>query len=347
MNARLFESERQQRNLANALREISLLLSGSLNPDVILRILLEQVRKVVPYDSANVMLIEDDNVRMVARIGYEKFNIDQLLDSFSLPLSQTNNLQVMATSGTPNFISDVRADLNWNRTPASEHIASWVGAPLIAKGQVLGFLGLDKVDAGYYRQEHAARLEMLAGHASLALLNAQAYQSLEQDSITDFVTGAFNHRYFFHQLQHELEQARVQGYPVTLLMIDIDHFKPLNDVYGHPVGDQVLHQLATRLKAELRTTDHLARYGGEEFTVILPGTPLQAALDVAERLRSSVEFKPFGVEGRALGISVSIGCAAFPTHAQSPRELVNTADQAMYTAKAAGRNCVRAAEIPL
>ena len=158
--------------------------------------------------------------------------------------------------------------------------------------QLLGFLSMDKSERGYYSAEHANRLESLAGHAALALLNALTFGEVEQASITDFVTGIYNRRYFHEQLQLEIDRARRIGYPVSLLIFDIDHFKQVNDTYGHPIGDRVLQMVARRIKDELRAVDILARYGGEEFAVILPGTPASSLAGVGERLRQVIAMRP-------------------------------------------------------
>jgi diguanylate cyclase (GGDEF)-like protein len=261
----------------------------------------------------------------------------------------------MATTLRPHWVTDIPKDPNWVFTDVSRHFGSWVGAPLIAHGRLFGFLSLEKTQTGYYTAKHAARLEILAGHVAIALMNALTYGEMERASVTDFLTGAYNHRYFQQQLRRELDLADRIGYPVSLLMLDLDHFKTVNDTYGHLCGDRVLQVMASRLKLELRSTDHLARYGGEEYAVILPGTHLQAAREVGDRLRRAVTDHPFYIEGAldedgrthsyTIPLTVSIGAAAFPEHAQAPRELIAAADQALYRAKAAGRNCILMASL--
>ncbi len=231
----------------------------------------------------------------------------------------------------------------WVKTECSKHVRSWVGAPLIAREHLLGFLSLDKVEPGYYNQVHARRLEVLARHAALALLNALNFGEVEQASITDYLTGAYNHRYFQQQLRVEWERASRASHPLSLLIIDIDHFKGVNDAYGHLTGDQVLKGITARMKGELRTSDQLARYGGEEFAVILPNTSTQGAENAGERLKRSISAFPFWVENIIIDITVSIGIATFPGQAATPQELIAIADEAMYLAKAHGRNCIYAA----
>jgi len=339
-NARLYQSEREQRTLAEALREISLMLSSSLDLETILEMILEQIERVVPFDSGNVMLLEEDHIRVAAHRGYERFYPVGLIEQLRLTVDTTPNLNHMSRTRKPHFIPDVENDPGWVDVAASKHIASWLGAPLVTQNRLFGFISLDKSEPGFYTEEHATRLETLSGHVALALQNALNFEEMERASITDFVTGAYNHRYFHQRLHRELERARRLEHSVSLLMIDLDHFKVVNDTYGHQHGDQVLRLIATRLKNELRSVDTLARYGGEEFAVILPGTPVHHIKDVGGRLREIIAAKPFPVEGNQITLTVSIGGATFPDHTQGERQLVDYADQALYQAKQQGRNCV-------
>lgn len=340
VNARIYQSEREQRTLAQALREISLALSRSLDTTSILETLLDQIKRVVPYDSACVMLLRGGNVRIAGHRGYERFHVDHLIDQFNLSISETPNLNYMANTRSPHFICDVTNDPGWVEVDTSSHIGSWLGAPLVAQNRLLGFLSLDKVDRGFYSHGHAERLESLAGHAALALSNALNFGEVEQASITDYVTGTFNHRYFQQMLRREISHAQRYSHPVSILMVDLDEFKLVNDTHGHPFGDKLLYVLAERMKAQLRGIDFLARYGGEEFALILPGTSLRSLRAVGERLRKTVAAQPFRINGKEVHLTISAGGATFPDSAHEAHQLVECADQAMYRAKQNGRNCV-------
>jgi len=344
VNARLYESERQQRILAETLRDIGLVLSGSLRAGTILDTLLEQIGRVVPFDSANVMLLQGDRVRVASHRGYERFGLAEWISRLDLPIEQLTGIEHMAKTRHPYVIPDVQADPSWQSIGPTWHVGSWVGAPLVTGDQLLGFLSMDKSERGYYSAEHANRLESLAGHAALALLNALTFGEVEQASITDFVTGIYNRRYFHEQLQLEIDRARRIGYPVSLLIFDIDHFKLVNDNYGHPIGDRVLQMVARRIKDELRAVDILARYGGEEFAVILPGTPGSSLAGVGERLRQVIAMRPFPVDEKSISITVSAGGATFPDDANDVHSLVDEADRWLYDAKETGRNRTRVPE---
>lgn len=353
-NARLYESEREQRLLAQTLREFSLALSSTLKAEEVLEAVLHGIKSLVPYDSARVLLKEGDQVQPVIQWGYERYPAEDLVESQVLSIEEMPNLRRMSATLRSCLVPDVQADPGWVITGLSRHFGSWVGAPLVAHGRLLGFLSLEKEDRCFYTPKHAGLLESLAGHVGLALLNALTYGEMERASITDFLTGAYNHRYFQQQIRRELELAQRIGYPVSLLMLDLDFFKDVNDRFGHLCGDRVLQLLADRLRIELRNSDHLARYGGEEFAIILPGTPARAACEVGERLRRAVAAIPFQVDepldaaGMALSatipLSVSIGAATFPDHSQGPRDLIAAADRALYRAKELGRNLVHGVE---
>jgi diguanylate cyclase (GGDEF)-like protein len=165
-------------------------------------------------------------------------------------------------------------------------------------------------------------------------------RELERLSISDGLTGLFNHRHMQEVVHEEFERAKRTGEPLSVVMFDIDHFKAINDTYGHQAGDRVLQELAEILRRTAREIDKLGRYGGEEFIAVLPETSIDAAATFAERVRERVARHPFAV-GRAepLHLTISAGAATYP-HAgvYNPRTLVQKADQAMYAAKAAGRN---------
>jgi len=157
----------------------------------------------------------------------------------------------------------------------------------------------------------------------------------------DDLTGLYNSREFLRLLQVEIERFQRYKSPLSLLMIDVDHFKNINDRYGHQSGDNVLREIATLMQRGARSIDYVARYGGEEFTILLPDIPFSEAMNVAERLRNTIANHATTLKkGQTVNVTVSIGVASFPEDATSSEELVAAADRAMYAAKVAGRNKV-------
>lgn len=186
-------------------------------------------------------------------------------------------------------------------------------------------------DNDYFRLQ---MLEALAVHSTL-----KEKRTLEELSVTDPITGLKNHRYFQARLKIEVERADRHKRPLTLAMIDIDHFKKVNDRYGHPIGDEVLKAVAQRLNEKVRSLDTVARYGGEEFAIIMPDTPIDAGYLVAERIRRACEETPVECASRkSIAITFSIGVAAFGARTSTADELIRIADQALYQAKSQGRN---------
>jgi diguanylate cyclase (GGDEF)-like protein len=164
------------------------------------------------------------------------------------------------------------------------------------------------------------------------------------EKIQDPLTALYNRRYMESMLSHELQRANHAGYPVSLIMLDIDHFKQLNDTYGHLAGDAVLRRLADLMKSQIRRADIACRYGGEEFVIILPETKLEVAAERAETLRKDYAELIVEHHGQHMRSKLSAGVAAYPLTAEAPQELIRVADTALYAAKARGRNCVVVAD---
>jgi two-component system cell cycle response regulator len=160
-------------------------------------------------------------------------------------------------------------------------------------------------------------------------------------AITDVLTGLRTRRYFGAQLPQEIVKARRAGTSLAVLIVDVDHFKSINDRYGHPAGDRVLIEVARRLRESVRQADFLARYGGEEFALVVPGASPQELSSIGERLRTQVACSPIVVSPEvSVGVTVSVGTAGYPRHGSTPAELITTADRALYAAKSQGRDRV-------
>jgi diguanylate cyclase (GGDEF)-like protein len=212
--------------------------------------------------------------------------------------------------------------------------------PLRSMGSVVGVLALyDRVDGRPFDEGDDDSLRTLSGQASIAIDNVQLHQEAQRLSTTDALTGLWNFRYLSSSLGREIERSTRFQRPLAVLMLDIDHFKQVNDLHGHARGDAVLRELAQRVQEQIREVDTFARYGGEEFVVVLPETTVEGATQLAERICVAVRREPFKAEGEAaLDVTVSVGGAAFPGHGSSAATLMRAADRALYVAKNEGRD---------
>ena len=215
----------------------------------------------------------------------------------------------------------------------------FVALPLVTHNGTPGVLGLWTTD-GELDDAGIQLISAIAPYAAMHLEHATAYGRLQKTADTDGLTSLHNRRAFDAALAAEASRFERYGRPLSLLLVDLDHFKNVNDTFGHEAGDEVLRRVAEIIRACVRDVDTPARYGGEEFAVLLPETPVASARDVAERIRVSVEAAAINFEGRSIPVTVSIGIASAPEHTAAADALVGDADEALYAAKEAGRNRV-------
>jgi diguanylate cyclase (GGDEF)-like protein len=210
--------------------------------------------------------------------------------------------------------------------------------PLIFQERLIGVLQVTAADeARVWGENEILLLRTVANQVAVAVNHASLFAQIQRQALTDALTGCYNRRSFEMQLDREMQVARRQHQPLSLIMLDLDRFKQLNDSVGHDAGDAALRKLADCFKQELRGIDWAARFGGDEFALILPQAYAEGAQIVAERLRASIatiEIPGFG------NLSASLGIATFPSQASSRTDLVIAADAALYSAKRAGRNRV-------
>jgi diguanylate cyclase (GGDEF)-like protein len=177
---------------------------------------------------------------------------------------------------------------------------------------------------------------------ALSLVNLRLQEKLRNQSIRDPLTGLFNRRYLEESLELECSRAERSREPIAVVMLDVDHFKRFNDTFGHDAGDVVLKHVGEILRRSIRQGDLACRYGGEEFVLVMPGTSVAEAAEVAERVRESIKRLEVAYRNQSLGkITISLGVAPHPAAGQTPAELIEAADQMLYAAKSAGRDRVQ------
>jgi diguanylate cyclase (GGDEF)-like protein len=225
---------------------------------------------------------------------------------------------------------------------------SWIGAPMIAGNHILGILAVASYQRYAFDEGDLELLESLAHQAALVIDNANHHAEVEEQSRLDSLTQVYNHKHFLLLLDERIQRARSVNSPLSMIMLDIDHFKDYNDQYGHLVGDQALVQVVEAVCRNVRSSDVVGRWGGEEFAVILTDTSSQQALEIAERIRKSLrELALESPDGVTLPApTVSQGIAVFPDEEEDAEALVHRADQRLYQAKSRGRDQVEPALDP-
>ncbi len=256
----------------------------------------------------------------------------------------------------PLLVNDVRRDFRFTVSVSSDRtISSVIACPLILGSSPEGVLRLDSSEPAAYTQDDLRLLDILLDLVSAAMTNARLFAQTQQLAMTDGLTGLHLRRPFLEQLSRELTRATRRREPLSIIMLDVDHFKRFNDSFGHSVGDIVLKSVAQVLREVVPSDGLSARYGGEEFAVLLPRVGRAQAAEVAEQIRQRVaqqvqERAPLPTRARRSdanapehesgGVTVSVGVASFPDDAQGDLELIRLADQRLYAAKHAGRNQV-------
>ncbi|MCK4373391.1 MAG: GGDEF domain-containing protein, partial [candidate division Zixibacteria bacterium] len=257
----------------------------------------------------------------------------------AIDLDSAELLARVCKIGEPVSINDIghRDDF----TPLAADTRSVMLVPLVSHGTVNGVLVAESNEVGHFGEKHVQMLSVVARSAALALENAELHKRTEELTTIDELTETYNYRFFVHKLEEEKRRALRYDLPLSLVMVDIDWFKKLNDSYGHEAGNVVLRNLSAIIKTCIRDVDIFARYGGEEFAVILPQTGLIEAKKIGERIRAQIEAASIDAgAAQRVKVTVSVGVSSFPENGKSHEELVSVTDQALYRAKGEGRNLV-------
>lgn len=242
----------------------------------------------------------------------------------------------------PLMVNDVRRDFRFTVTAhADRPIGSVIACPILVGEGVDGVLRLDSAQAGAYTQDDLRFLDILLDLLTTAITNAKLFAQTQRLALTDGLTELYRRQPFLEQLAREIARAGRSREPLSILMVDIDHFKRYNDTFGHSAGDVVLKAVAGVLRKALPPDGLCARYGGEEFAILLPRASREAGADIAGHIREAVEAHVRAIgNGAGHPVTVSLGVASFPDDAQSDLELLRRSDQRLYHAKRSGRNRV-------
>jgi diguanylate cyclase (GGDEF)-like protein/PAS domain S-box-containing protein len=333
-------AEHEQRVLADVLHDISVDLTGTLQFEDVLERILKNIQRVIRHDAANIMILEDNLVYVKKHRGYSEREQSDRLSGAPIPIENMHLLRQMMESRIPLIISDVRNSPYWYDFRSSLWVRSYAGAPVIYKGQLIGFINLDGALPGLYKEEQLWRLQTFANYAAVAIQNARLYSHVQQMAQVDELTGLYNRRGLTFLAEREVHRSLRYRRPLSVLMIDVDHFKTFNDLYSYMVGDEVLSNMSERLRKNVRNEDLVCRWGGDEFVVLLIECSMAEALVTAEHLRQVITERPFVTARGPLPVTVSIGVAEMnPEHADL-NKMIDLAGDSLHHAKSGGRNQV-------
>lgn len=335
-------SVRQKIEQLKYLNDVAVEIHSHIEIERLLQDLINISRRIVNAEMG-VLTILDENLK---KIKYFKVSIPNLFEPreiHDLPKGKGLLLSVVAKKGKTLRLNNIMEDpRSLGLPPNQPQIRTLLGVPLVVnEGIVCGEIFLaNKANNEQFTLEDEEILLTMTYQASVAIENARLYEQVQQLAITDGLTGLLNHKEFYKRLDENIKVLKHYNYTISLLLIDVDHFKQFNDTYGHQVGDRVLKTIADVIKSQIRVVDIGARYGGEEFAVILRDRVTPQPLMLAERIRSTVHAYPFKHDGVKSQLSVSIGIASVPVDADNAEDLIKRADEALYTAKKTGRNKV-------
>lgn len=317
-------------------------LTSTLDTGSILNIIMEKTSELVKAEAGSVLLLDDETNELYFELTEGEKKND--LKRFRLKVGE-GIAGWVAQHGESIIVEDVATDPRFcNRIDDSLNFRtrSILCVPLKSKGKILGVLEvINRIDGKPFGQKDLDLVLTLVDQASIAIENSLLYRKATELAITDGVTQLYNFRYLHQALDVEISRSNRYRTEVSLIFLDLDYFKKVNDRYGHLVGSQALVEVGSILKRSLRPMDVICRYGGDEFIVVLPETGPQSALGTAERLRTTVESYTFHADtGEAFRLTASFGIAAYPNHVKDKNELIQLADQSMYRAKDTTRNAV-------
>jgi diguanylate cyclase (GGDEF)-like protein len=318
-----------------AMVEVAKNLLQPLDLTVLLDEVISQIQRLFGYPICGVFLVDRDTQELYpkAQRGYDP----ELVKTLRVRIGDGGISGWTARNGQPYYAPDVKKDPLY--IEVARDARSNVAFPLAVNEQIIGVLDVESPEVDAFPAEVRGVLEAFAALAALAIYRAQRDDDLRRLALTDSLTGLANHGALWETLKREIARAIRVGHPLSVVLVEIDKFKGINDRYGHLRGDEILRAVATGLKKICRRMDLAARFGGDEFVVILPDTPRDAALQVGEKLRRHVE--KIGLQD-GVPLTASVGVASLPDDGATADILLEASDRAMYQVKRAGGNRVGA-----
>lgn len=332
-----------QANRLAVLYEIGKAITSTLNFDALLELIHTQISKVIQSETYFVALYLPETHEMEIRILFEEGKRHP-----SITVSANEGLSSWIVENKQTLlIHDLKKEIDsLTMKPVmvgeKKLSRSWLGVPLLTDNNLIGLLAVASYQPNRFDNTDKLLMEQIGQQAVLSIQNARHYEETNRQAKLDSLTGVSNHNHFIETLYQESEDALTSQSPISLIMLDIDHFKLYNDTYGHTIGDQVLRLTVQAMESHIKKTDSVGRWGGEEFGIVLPNASTTQANMVANRIRRTLSELPlFNVEGKTIPKpTISQGIATIPDHTNDVSELVVIADRALYRAKAKGRDQV-------
>lgn len=298
----------------------------------------EKIKELLDYDRCVVVLLNEtgEAVNVFLLAANQQTNLPK---GTTVPVAGTS-VEWVLNNGVAQFEDDLLAERMFveDELLMQEGIRSAVRVPIRLHGAIIGLFILNSRKPACYSEADLSILGPVTDHLALAIERYFLFEEITRLSLTDELTGCGNRRMLSQEMEREIRRAERYGRHLGLLMLDIDHFKRVNDTYGHLAGDLVLKDMSSLIRGNVRDIDTCIRFGGEEFLVILPETDTDGAVATAEKIRTMVAGSVYYAGENVLRITVSVGIAVYPVHAESAQQLVDKADAALYRAKIEGRN---------
>ena len=342
-NERVFVQLERSKREQTMLYRASQALGAALDRGAVIEAGLEAAREIVRYDVAAITSYDAETkkhkIERALGEGIASLEGLEFKDNHSLTSMAVKNRHFLPYRGE----HDARSQVVFTKRARVDGMNSLLVLPLIVREDAIGALVLGSREPRKFPEAIRQTLQVLANQLSVSLANALAVSRLEEMATTDGLTGCLNKRTFLEEMEKRIRAAERFGRKLSLIITDIDHFKSVNDTYGHATGDVVIRELGHVLKRVKRETDIVARFGGEEFCVLCEETDTEGAYQLAERARIELADTVFNPELGELRVLLSLDVATFPEHAPSPEALFEAADKALYVAKNSGRNQTRVA----
>ena len=326
--------------------DVSKTLTSSLELSAVLRTIMKKTKNLIRAEACSILLVDEETGDLIFEKTTAKKERGKRIRKERLKLGE-GIAGWVAQEQVPVIVPDVSKDPRFNPRIGMEsnfRAKSIMCVPIKTKGHILGVLEIvNKTNHEPFTKDDLALILRIVDHAAIAIERAALYQKMAELSVTDDLTKLFNTRYLNRTLEIELTRAARHHTSLSLIFMDIDHFKTINDNYGHLVGSKLLVEMGQLLLKSLRTVDIVARYGGDEFVMVLPQTSPKNAIQIAERMRRSIEHNVFlKKDGYSFKMTASFGVASYPESARSKEDLMKLADEAMYRVKNQTRNGVYA-----